>query len=53
MTSGPCHLIDSEGFECPGNVADCVPDADKKDCRNTGGTTVTVQFYPADRFANR
>ena len=50
MTSGPCRLIDSEGFECPGNVADCVPDDDRKDCRNTGGTTVTVQFYPADRF---
>jgi signal transduction histidine kinase len=51
MTSKPCHLIDTEGFECPGNVVDCVPDADKKDCHNTGGTTVTVQFYPADRFA--
>ncbi len=51
MTSKPCHLIDAEGFECPGNVVDCVPDADKKDCHNTGGTTVTVEFYPADRFA--
>ena len=50
MTSGPCHLIDEEGLECPGNVADCVPDARMKDCRNTGGTTVTVQFYPAERF---
>ncbi|MGD9081674.1 MAG: PAS domain S-box protein [Desulfobacterales bacterium] len=53
MTSKPCHLIDAQGFECPGNVVDCVPDADKKDCHNTGGTTVTVQFYPADRFAKR
>ena len=51
MTSKPCRLIDAEGFECPGNVVDCVPDADKKDCHNAGGTTVTVQFYPADRFA--
>ena len=53
MTSRPCHLIDTEGIECPGNVADCVPDADMKDCRNTGGTTVTVQFYPAERFTKR
>ena len=53
MTSGPCHLIDEEGLECPGNVADCVPDARMKDCRNTGGTTVTVQFYPAERFTKR
>ena len=53
MTSKPCHLIDAQGFECPGNVVDCVPDADKEDCHNTGGTTVTVQFYPADRFAKR
>jgi signal transduction histidine kinase len=50
MTSKPCHLIDAEGFECPGNVVDCVADTDKKDCHNTGGTTVTVQFYPAERF---
>jgi PAS domain S-box-containing protein len=53
MTSGPCHLIDEEGLECPGNVADCVPDRRMKDCRNTGGTTVTVQFYPAERFTKR
>ena len=51
MTSKPCHLIDAAEFECPGDVVDCVPDADKKDCHNTGGTIVTVQFYPADRFA--
>jgi len=53
MTSRPCHLIDAKGLECPGNVADCVPDADTKDCRNSGGTTVTVQFYPAERFTKR
>ena len=51
MTSQPCHLIDAEGHECPGNIVDCVPETDVKSCRNTGGTTVTVQFYPAERFA--
>jgi PAS domain S-box-containing protein len=50
MTSQPCHLVDAEGRECPGNIADCVPDVNQKDCRNSGGTTVTVQFYPAERF---
>jgi len=53
MTSRPCHLIDAQGLECPGNVADCVPDAGTKDCQNSGGTTVTVQFYPAERFTKR
>jgi PAS domain S-box-containing protein len=53
MTSRPCHLIDAEGLECPGNVADCVPEYDAQDCRNSGGTTVTVQFYPAERFTKR
>ncbi|MEJ2728475.1 MAG: PAS domain S-box protein [Deltaproteobacteria bacterium] len=53
MTSQPCHLVDEEGLECPGNIADCVPDSNARDCRNTGGTTVTVQFYPAARFTRR
>jgi signal transduction histidine kinase len=50
MTSQPCHLIDAEGNECPGDIADCVPAADASNCQNSGGTTVTVQFYPAERF---
>jgi PAS domain S-box-containing protein len=50
MASRPCHLIDAEGRECPGNVIDCVPDTDTNNCWNTGGTTVTVQFFPAERF---
>jgi signal transduction histidine kinase len=53
MSSRPCRFIDKEGHECPGNTTDCVPDAGKKGCRNTGGTTVTVQFYPAERFSKR
>ncbi|MGD2185575.1 MAG: PAS domain S-box protein [Desulfobacterales bacterium] len=53
MTSQPCNLIDAEGHKCPGNIADCVPAADEKNCRNSGGTTVTVQFYPAERFTRK
>ena len=53
MASKPCHLIDREGRDCPGNVADCAPHPGAKRCQNTGGTTVTVQFYPAKRFTKR
>ena len=53
MTSRPCELVDAKGHECPGNVAECRPLADAKDCHNIGGTTVTVQFYPAERFSKR
>ena len=53
MSSRPCQLIDREGNKCPGNTTDCVPDAAEKGCRNTGGTTVTVQFYPAERFSKK
>ncbi|MGD8991533.1 MAG: PAS domain S-box protein [Desulfobacterales bacterium] len=53
MTSLPCELVDAKGHECPGNVVECTPLADAKDCHNRGGTTVTVQFYPAERFSKR
>jgi signal transduction histidine kinase len=50
MSSQPCRLLDSKGQECPGNIEDCIPANDAKECQNSGGTTVTVQFYPAERF---
>jgi signal transduction histidine kinase len=53
MASKPCHLIDREGRDCPGNVADCTPHPGTKGCQNTGGTTVKVQFYPAERFTKK
>jgi signal transduction histidine kinase len=53
MTSQPCDLVDKEGHECPGNAAECTPVDDAIDCHNRGGTTVTVQFYPAERFSKR
>ena len=53
MTSQPCDLVDKKGHECPGNVADCTPIVDAQNCHNEGGTTVTVQFYPAERFSKR
>ncbi len=53
MTSQPCNLVDKNGHECPGNVADCTPIVDAHKCHNEGGTTVTVQFYPAERFSRK
>lgn len=53
MASKPCNLIDREGRVCPGNVADCTPSDGAEGCQNTGGTTVTVQFYPAKRFTEK
>jgi signal transduction histidine kinase len=53
MTSQPCRFRDRQGNECPGNVEECLPINDAKDCQNTGGTTVTVQFYPAGRFTKK
>ncbi|MBT8332422.1 MAG: PAS domain S-box protein, partial [Deltaproteobacteria bacterium] len=53
MTSQLCELVDAKGHECPGNVVDCTPHTDDKTCHNSGGTTVTVQFYPTERFSKR
>jgi signal transduction histidine kinase len=53
MTSQPCRFHDNEGHECPGNVEDCIAPDNAKDCQNTGGTKVTVQFFPARRFTKR
>jgi hypothetical protein len=53
MTSQPCKFVDTKGHECPGNVVDCTPLAGADDCHNSGGTTVRVQFYPAERFTKR
>ncbi len=53
MTSQPCKFVDAKGHDCPGNVVDCTPATDFKDCYNSGGTTVTVQFYPAERFTKQ
>ncbi|MGD9239104.1 MAG: hypothetical protein PVG69_03715, partial [Desulfobacterales bacterium] len=50
MTSQPCRFIDKEGRECPGNIEECSPPENAKDCQNAGGTKVTVQFFPAQRF---
>jgi hypothetical protein len=50
MTSDPCKKIEQNSIRCPGNIAECDPNITPKDCEQSGGTTMTVQFYPADRL---
>jgi PAS domain S-box-containing protein len=47
MNSTRCRFIPTEKEECPGDVGECVLLENADQCRDTGGTTVTVQFSPA------
>jgi len=47
MNSTRCRFIPTEKEECPGDAGECVPLENADQCRDTGGTTVTVQFSPA------
>jgi PAS domain S-box-containing protein len=51
MFSEPCQLIEQNSGTCPGSINDCEPARISKNCELSGGTTMTVQFYPADRNA--
>ncbi|MCP4622609.1 MAG: PAS domain S-box protein [bacterium] len=50
MSSSRCGNIPGDTDACPGNMGDCVQAQKNEDCLDSGGTTVTVQFFPADRF---
>ena len=50
MSSNRCRNIPDDADACPGKIEDCDQVEQAADCRESGGTTVTVQFYPADRF---
>jgi len=52
MKSQRCRLLSRESDSCAGKIEDCVYSRQLEDCRDSGGTTVTVRFYPADRFSN-
>jgi light-regulated signal transduction histidine kinase (bacteriophytochrome) len=49
MTSNRCKYIPSEEDICPGKVGGCELCHTEKECLESGGTTVIVQFFPADR----
>ena len=51
LSSQRCSLLTQESDSCSGMIEDCAHNPQPQDCRDSGGTTVSVQFYPADRFA--
>jgi len=50
MRSRRCDVLSDDAEACPGDAAECNRSARTVECLESGGTTVTVQFYPADRF---
>ncbi len=51
MTSKRCRFIPSEEDICPGKIGDCAHCHTEKDCLESGGTTIAVQFPPAGRYS--
>ncbi len=47
MVSKRCPVMDEDGQTCGGDMSRC---ASANECQDRGGTTVTVQFRPAERF---
>jgi len=47
MNSTRCRFIPTEKEECPGEARECMHLGNADQCRDTGGTTVTVQFSSA------
>jgi PAS domain S-box-containing protein len=50
MRSKPCRRALEDAAACPGDIEECVRIGQTVDCLDSGGTTVTVQFYPAERI---
>ena len=51
MHSKPCSRLPVQtAAACPGDLEECEHIEQLGDCLDSGGTTVTVQFYPAERF---
>jgi signal transduction histidine kinase len=53
MESRPCRHMPEEPDACAGDIEKCSQIERPIDCLESGGTTVTVRFYPAERFAER
>ncbi len=53
MSSKRCSNIPPNTDTCPGDIEECDQTDQTEDCLESGGTTVTVQFHPADKIANR
>jgi PAS domain S-box-containing protein len=50
LNSQRCSSLSQESDTCSGLIEDCVHSRHRQDCQDSGGTTVSVEFYPADRF---
>ena len=48
MTSSRCAYLKKKKKTCPGNINNCPDCHGKSDCLNSGGTTFTISFPPAD-----
>jgi hypothetical protein len=53
MSSEPCRLAEQHNGRCPGSIDDCKPAQLPRTCDQSGGTTMTVQFYPAEQFISK
>jgi signal transduction histidine kinase len=51
MKSRRCGLLPDDSEACAGYIENCVHSGSSEDCRDSGGTTVTVQFKATDQFA--
>ncbi len=49
MISKQCRFGEQSGYPCPGNIENCESSKNTEDCKQSGGTTVIVQFLAADR----
>ena len=49
MTSRRCPFLTADSGPCPGDVESCSHCTDREGCIGKSGTTVTVQFLPADK----
>jgi PAS domain S-box-containing protein len=53
MHSNRCVHARKDVDACPGRIEECNHVSPPQNCHDTGGTTVTVQFHPADFFQGK
>jgi PAS domain S-box-containing protein len=51
MKSQRCRFLPDDSEACAGYIENCVHSGRPEDCQDSGGTTMTVQFQPAERRA--
>jgi PAS domain S-box-containing protein len=51
LISQRCSHLSQDSDSCSGNIEDCAHSRQSQNCRESGGTTILVQFYPSERFA--